>query len=118
MLGVPLAIGMTVGVLAALTLSAAIITVASRFGNLLEPEARPEGPGLAKDRGCGCPVARSIWWRRSLSLIGLLTLPGYRTNYNDRNYLPADLPANVGYAAADRHFCSTTHEPRAADDRE
>jgi RND superfamily putative drug exporter len=39
----------------------------------------------------------------ALALAGLLTLPGYRTNYNDRNYLPTDLPANEGYAAADRH---------------
>src|SRR5690348_9731095 len=37
-LGIPLAIGMTVGVLAALTLSAAIITVASRFGKTLDPK--------------------------------------------------------------------------------
>ena len=32
----------------------------------------------------------------ALSLVGLLTLPGYKPNYNDRNYLPADLPANAG----------------------
>jgi len=30
----------------------------------------------------------------------LLTLPGYRNSYNDRNYLPKSVPANVGYAAA------------------
>ena len=47
----------------------------------------------------------------ALSLIGLLTLPGYRTNYNDRNYLPADLPANEGYAAADRHFSQARMNP-------
>ncbi|WP_441964727.1 MMPL/RND family transporter, partial [Mycolicibacterium houstonense] len=47
----------------------------------------------------------------ALSLIGLLTLPGYRTNYNDRNYLPADLPANTGYAAADRHFSQARMNP-------
>jgi RND superfamily putative drug exporter len=47
----------------------------------------------------------------ALALIGLLTLPGYRTNYNDRNYLPADLPANAGYAAADRHFSQARMNP-------
>ena len=47
----------------------------------------------------------------ALSLIGLLTLPGYQTNYNDRNYLPADLPANEGYAAADRHFSQARMNP-------
>ena len=47
----------------------------------------------------------------ALALVGLLTLPGYRTNYNDRNYLPADLPANAGYAAADRHFSQARMNP-------
>ncbi|MBI3690001.1 MAG: MMPL family transporter, partial [Mycolicibacterium aromaticivorans] len=37
-------------------------------------------------------------------LIGLLALPGYRTDYNDRHYLPADIPASEGFAAAERHF--------------
>ena len=46
-----------------------------------------------------------------MALVGLLALPGYRTNYNDRNYLPADLPANVGYAAADRHFSQARMNP-------
>ncbi|MCY0611572.1 hypothetical protein OVV29_39270, partial [Klebsiella pneumoniae] len=44
-------------------------------------------------------------------LVGLLTLPGYRTNYNERNYLPADLPANEGYAAAERHFSQARMNP-------
>ena len=47
----------------------------------------------------------------ALSLIGLLALPGYRTDYNDRNYLPADIPANIGYAAADRHFSPARMNP-------
>ena len=46
-----------------------------------------------------------------MALVGLLTLPGYRTNYNDRKYLPADLPANAGYAAADRHFSQARMNP-------
>ncbi|CQD21478.1 MmpL5 protein [Mycolicibacterium conceptionense] len=37
-LGIPMAVGMTVTVLAALTLGPAIITVASRFGKVLEPK--------------------------------------------------------------------------------
>ncbi|MDG5483396.1 MMPL/RND family transporter [Mycolicibacterium gadium] len=111
-LGVPLAIGMTVGVLAALTLSAAIITVASRFGTTLDPKRalRVRGwrkIGAAVVRWPGPILVATI----ALSLIGLLTLPGYRTNYNDRNYLPADLPANEGYAAADRHFSQARMNP-------
>jgi putative drug exporter of the RND superfamily len=44
-------------------------------------------------------------------MVGLLTLPGYKTNYNDRDYLPADLPAQEGYAAADRHFSQARMNP-------
>jgi putative drug exporter of the RND superfamily len=111
-LGVPLAIGMTVGVLAALTLSAAIIAFASRFGKILEPKRalRVRGwrkVGAAVVRWPGPILVATI----ALSLVGLLTLPGYRTNYNDRNYLPADLPANEGYAAADRHFSQARMNP-------
>ena len=47
----------------------------------------------------------------ALALVGLLTLPGYRTNYNDRNYLPKDTSANEGYAAADRHFSQARMNP-------
>ncbi|MCH9761305.1 MAG: MMPL family transporter [Actinomycetia bacterium] len=111
-LGVPLAIGMVVVVFAALTLGPAVVTVASGFGKLLEPKR----------------AARVRFWRRigaaivrwpgpillatvALSLVGLLALPGYQTNYNDRNYLPKDLPANEGYAAADRHFSQARMNP-------
>ena len=37
-------------------------------------------------------------------LIGMVALPGYATSYNDRYYQPAGTAANLGYAAADRHF--------------
>ncbi len=111
-LGVPLAIGMTVGVVAALTLSAAIITVASRFGKVLEPKRALRVRGWRK---LGAAVVRwpgpILVGTIALSLVGLLTLPGYRTNYNDRNYLPADLPATEGYAAADRHFSQARMNP-------
>src|SRR6202042_2974270 len=43
--------------------------------------------------------------------VGLLTLPGSRPNYTHRNSLPADLPANAGYAAADRHFSQARMNP-------
>jgi RND superfamily putative drug exporter len=110
-LGVPLAIGMVVVVLTSLTLGSAIITVASKFG-LLEPKRamRVRGwrkIGAATVRWPGPILIATI----ALSLVGLLTLPGYRTNYNDRNYLPANLPANEGYAAADRHFSNARMNP-------
>jgi RND superfamily putative drug exporter len=46
-----------------------------------------------------------------LCLVGLLALPGYHTTYNDRIYLPSDIPANVGQAAADRHFSEAKMNP-------
>ncbi len=50
-------------------------------------------------------------------MVGLLALPGYHTIYNDRIYLPSDVPANVGYAASDRHFSRCQDESRPGDGR-
>jgi RND superfamily putative drug exporter len=47
----------------------------------------------------------------ALALVGLLALPGYKPSYNDREFLPADIPANQGYAAADRHFPQARMNP-------
>ncbi|MGY4708431.1 MMPL/RND family transporter [Mycolicibacterium sp. CBM1] len=111
-LGLPLAVGMVVVVFAALTLGPAVITVASRFGKVLEPRRALRVRGWRK---LGALIVRwpgpILIATIGLSLIGLLTLPGYRTNYNDRNYMPADLPANSGYAAADRHFSQARMNP-------
>ena len=111
-LGIPLAIGMVVVVVAALTLGPAVISVASRFGTVSSPSGRNAVRGWRK---VGAAVVRwpgpILVATIALALVGLLTLPGYRTNYNDRNYLPADLPANAGYAAADRHFSQARMNP-------
>lgn len=110
-MGVPLAIGMSIVVITALTAGSAIVVAASRFG-LLEPKRalRVRGwrkIGAAIVRWPGPILVATI----ALALVGLLTLPGYRTNYNDRNYLPADTPSNEGYAAADRHFSQARMNP-------
>lgn len=47
----------------------------------------------------------------AIALIGLLALPGYKTSYDTRPYMPADAPANVGYAAAGRHFSQARLNP-------
>jgi RND superfamily putative drug exporter len=111
-LGIPLAIGMVAVVAAALTLGPAVISVASRFREILEPKRTQRIRGWRK---IGAIVVRwpgpILITTIALALVGLLTLPGYRTNYNDRNYLPADLPANAGYAAADRHFSQARMNP-------
>ena len=110
-LGVPLAIGMVIVVLAGVVLMVAIISLATRFG-LLEPKRAMRIRGWRK---IGAAIVRwpgpILVGAIALSLVGLLTLPGYQTNYNDRNYLPADLPANEGYAAADRHFSQARMNP-------
>ena len=110
-LGYPLAIGMLVVVFAALTLGAAVIAIGSRFG-LFEPKRKMNTHmwrrvGTAVVRWPAPILAAST----ALALIGLLALPSYTTNYNDRNYLPKTIPANVGYAAADRHFPQARMNP-------
>ncbi|MCU1699164.1 MAG: hypothetical protein JWR34_5227 [Mycobacterium sp.] len=111
-MGIPLSIGMVLVVSAALTLGPAVISVCSRFGRVLEPRrvVRSKGwrrVGTATVRWPGAILVCAI----AISLVGLLTLPGYHTTYNDRIYLPDDVPANVGYAAADRHFSPAKMNP-------
>jgi RND superfamily putative drug exporter len=110
-LGIPLAIGMVIVVACALTLGPAVVTVASRFG-LLEPKRALRTRGWRK---IGALVVRwpgpILVATIALALVGLLTLPGYKTDYNDRHYLPTDLPSQEGYAAADRHFSQARMNP-------
>ncbi|MCI4675314.1 MMPL/RND family transporter [Candidatus Mycolicibacterium alkanivorans] len=111
-LGFPLAIGMLVVVFAALTFGPAVIAIGSRFRKTFEPKRkmnthRWRRVGTAVVRWPGPILAAST----ALALIGLLALPSYTTNYNDRNYLPKDIPAAAGYAAADRHFPQARMNP-------
>jgi RND superfamily putative drug exporter len=110
-LGVPLGIGMLVAVAAALTMAPALLTICSRFG-LFDPKRKAgtrgwRRVGTAVVRWPGPILAASV----ALTLVGLLALPSYKPAYNDRNYLPSDIPANVGYAAADRHFPQARMNP-------
>ncbi|WP_167107348.1 RND family transporter [Mycobacterium sp. DL592] len=103
-LGVPMAVGMVVAVLVALTLGPAMITVTSRFG-MLEPKRAMR---IRFWRKLAAIVVRWPGWVLFLTimvaLVGLIMLPGYQPSYNDRKYLPDSLPANEGFAAAERHF--------------
>ena len=47
----------------------------------------------------------------ALALVGLLALANYEPDYDGRHFVPADTPANVGYAVADRHFNSARMNP-------
>jgi RND superfamily putative drug exporter len=110
-LGIPLAVGLMVATLAALTMAPALLTVCSRFG-FFDPkrELRTRGwrkIGAAVVRWPGPILVSTI----ALALIGLLALPGYVPSYNDREFLPDDIPANLGYAAADRHFPQARMNP-------
>ncbi|CPW78742.1 Probable membrane protein%2C MmpL [Mycobacteroides abscessus] len=103
-LGVATAVGMVVAVAVAITLVPAVIAVGSRFG-LFEPKRKVT---VRRWRRIGTAIVR---WPApilvatcAVALIGLLTLPVYQPSYNDQKYIPQDIPANVGYAAASRHF--------------
>ena len=110
-LGIPLAVGMLVATFAGLTMAPALLTIGSHFG-LLDPK---RAAGTAGWRKIGTAVARwpgpILIASTALALIGLLALPSSVNSYNDRDYLPPDLPANVGYAAADRHFPQSRMNP-------
>ena len=107
----PVAIGMIVIVASAITLGPAVLYLGSRIG-------------LYESRR----ISRHHFWRRigtavvrwpaavlvaslAIVLVGMLGLPGYVTAYDDRYYLPESAPANLGYAAADRHFTRARMNP-------
>lgn len=102
--GIPCAVGMVVAVAIALTLVPAVLAIGGRFG-LFEPKRMVKGRGW---RRVGAAVTR---WPApilaatcAVAFIGLFALTEYKTNYHDREYVPKDIPANTGYAAAGRHF--------------
>ena len=103
-LGVPGAVGILVAVAVALTLVPAAIAFSSRLG-LFDPK-RPVT--TRRWRRVGTAIAR---WpapifaaTAAIALIGILTLPGYNPSYSDQKFIPQDIPANQGFAAAARHF--------------
>jgi RND superfamily putative drug exporter len=110
-MGIPCALGMLTAVAVAVTLVPAVLALGSRFG-LFDPKRRIR---VRRWRRVGTAIAR---WPApilaascAIALIGLLTLPGYTTSYNDRLYIPEDIPANLGYAAAERHFSQARMQP-------
>jgi RND superfamily putative drug exporter len=110
-LGVPAAIGILTALAAALTLSPAVLTMGSHFG-AFDPKRKMRTQGW---RRIGTAIVRwpgpILMVTSAVALIGLLALPGYKTNYDARLYLPASAPANVGYAAAERHFSQARLNP-------
>ncbi len=109
--GVPAGLGVVVALIAALTLGPAVIALASAVG-FFDPRFKAKTSGW---RRIGTAVARwpgpILVVSGGIALIGLLALPGYKTSYDMRPYMPASVPANVGYDAAERHFSRSRLEP-------
>ncbi|MET0474426.1 MAG: MMPL family transporter, partial [Mycobacterium sp.] len=110
-MGAPVAIGMIVVVLSAVTLGPAVLFLGSKIG--LYESKRPAQSrfwrkvGTAVVRWPGPVFVVSLF----VVLIGIVAIPGYKPAYNDQYYLPDDAPANVGFAAADRHFSQARMNP-------
>ena len=110
-LAYPSAIALLIVVAAAMTVAPAILVVASRRG-LLDPKRMMRTKGWRK---VGTATVR--WPKPILAaattvvLLGILAMIGYKTSYDDRRYIPADVPANVGYAAAEKHFSTARLNP-------
>nr|WP_082108418.1 MMPL family transporter [Mycobacterium sp. UM_NZ2] len=110
-LGLPCAVAMVVVVISALTFAPAVLALASRFG-LLDPKRELS---TRRWRRIGAAVVR---WPKPIFLVtaaiatigfgGLLT---YVPKYNDQKFTPSDMPANVAYMAAERHFTQARMNP-------
>jgi len=110
-LAYPSAMALVIVVAAALTVAPAVLVVASRFG-LLDPKR------MMKTRGWRKVGTATVRWpvpilaaATSVVLLGILAMIGYKTSYDDRRYIPADVPANVGYTAAEKHFSTARLNP-------
>ncbi|MGV0732628.1 MMPL/RND family transporter [Mycolicibacter sinensis] len=107
-LGIPSALGLLVVIAGALTVAPAIVAVAAP---LLDPK-RVEGRGWRRIGTANVRWPGPVFVAALLvTLVGMLAVPGMKISYNDRYYIPADLPANVGYEAAERHFSAARMNP-------
>ena len=110
-LGIPAALGVLVALAAALTLGPAMLVTASHFG-LLDPKHATRTRGW---RRIGTVIVRwpvpVLVASIAIALIGLLALPGYKTDFDARPYVPATSPAAIGYTAAERHFSQARLNP-------
>ena len=110
-LAVPCALGMLVILVMALTFAPAVLAVCVRFG-WLDPKRATKTRGW---RRLGTAIVRwplpILVAATAIALIGVLALPGYRTNYDNRHYVPADVPSNIGHVAAEKHFSSARMNP-------
>ena len=103
-MGPAVAVSMLFTIAAALSLGPALLTVGSLFG-MFEPKSKAKAHLY---RRIGASVVRwpvpILAASSAVVMLGAVFVPTYRQNYDDRQYQPADAPANLGFAAADRHF--------------
>jgi transport protein len=103
-MGPAVAISMLFTIVAALTLSPALLTLGNLFG-LFDPKRMVRGRLY---RRIGASVVR--WPKPILAasaavvLLGAIFVPTYSVSYDDRAYQPPTAAANQGFKAADRHF--------------
>ena len=103
-MGPAVAVTMLFTIAAALSLGPALLAVGSLFG-MYEPKSKAKAHLY---RRIGASVVRwpvpILAASSAVVMLGAIFVPTYRQNYDDRQYQPADAPANLGFAAADRHF--------------
>ena len=103
-MGPAVAVSILFTIAAALSLGPALLAVGSLFG-MYEPKSKAKAHLY---RRIGASVVRwpvpILAASSAVVMLGAVFVPTYRQNYDDRQYQPADAPANLGFAAADRHF--------------
>ena len=110
-LAYPSALALIVVVAASMTVAPAILVVASKRG-LLDPKR------MMKTKGWRKVGTATVRWPKpilaaatSVVLLGILAMIGYKTSYDDRRYIPDNVPANIGYTAAEKHFSTARLNP-------
>ncbi|BBX28038.1 MMPL/RND family transporter [Mycolicibacterium alvei] len=110
-MGPPCAIAILVVIAASLTLAPAVLTVASKFG-LLDPR---QNLSTRNWRKVGTATVRwpipIILLTGMVAVVGFVSLLTYVPQYNDQKFTPADMPANLAMAVADRHFSQARMNP-------
>jgi RND superfamily putative drug exporter len=109
--GIPCAIGILATMVAALTLTPALMSLAVRRGYL---EPRPSATAR-RWRRVGTAVARwpgpILVTAGGLTLLAALPLADMRVGWNEPAATPSSADSNRGYASADRHFAANSLLP-------
>ena len=106
-MGPAVAISMLLTIVGALTIGPAILSVGSLFG-LFDPKQKVKARLYRR-------IATSVVrWPKpiltasaALVTVGAVFVPTYQVSFDDRTYQPRNSAANLGFAAADRHFAKS-----------